>query len=29
MIAAAGVRLVEAGRFAALDVNAVPSLALG
>ncbi len=29
MIAAAGVRLVEAGRFAALDVNAVPSLTLG
>ena len=29
MIAAAGVRLVEAGRFAALDVNAAPSLTLG
>jgi N6-L-threonylcarbamoyladenine synthase len=29
MIAAAGARLVEAGRFAALDVNAVPSLTLG
>jgi N6-L-threonylcarbamoyladenine synthase len=28
MIAAAGVRLVEAGRFAALDVNAAPSLTL-
>jgi N6-L-threonylcarbamoyladenine synthase len=29
MIAAAGVRLIEAGRFATLDVNAVPSLTLG
>jgi N6-L-threonylcarbamoyladenine synthase len=29
MIAAAGMRLVESGRFAAADLNAVPSLALG
>ena len=29
MIAAAGLRLVEAGRVRAADVNAVPSLALG
>ena len=29
MIAAAGVRLVEAGRFADAGLNAVPSLALG
>jgi N6-L-threonylcarbamoyladenine synthase len=29
MIAAAGLRLVEAGRFAAANVNAVPSLTLG
>ena len=29
MIAAAGLRLVESGRFAPLDLNAVPSLTLG